>query len=170
MSTLTNPERDRDDDRVFVFNTDAIGYRGMNTAAQDLLAEMREEPCGTYECPAVYAGYQPGSGDDSAGVANTYDKIVKMRLGDGDIERLDDEDILREADAKVAWLDAIAACRSVAETDLVPPQFLRAHLPLKTAVAGEAIARGLGWLGPDEHIDARYVEDVFGHVPTTRAE
>jgi hypothetical protein len=162
MSTLTNPERDRDDDRVFVFNTDAIGYRGMNTAAQDLLAEMREEPCGTYECPAVYAGYQPGSGDDSAGVANTYDKIVKMRLGDGDIERLDDEDILREADAKAAWLDAIAACRYAAENDVTLPVFLQPHFPGKTAATGEAIACDLGWLGPNEHVEAAHVEDVFG--------
>jgi hypothetical protein len=169
MSTLLNPEHDRDNDRVFVFNTDAIGYRGMNMAAQRVLDEMRDEPCGTYECPAVYAGYQPGSDDYSAGVANTYDKIVKMRLGAGDIKRLDGEDLLTEAAAKSAWLDAIAACRYVAETDLVPPQFLRAHFPMKTAEVGEDIARGLGWLGPDEHIDARYV-DVFGHVPTTGAE
>jgi hypothetical protein len=151
-----------DDDRVFVFSNDRLSYYRMNTAAQDLLDEMLDETCGTYECPATAAGHRPSTGDSSTGVANTYDKIVKIRLGAGDIERLDDEDILREADAKAAWLDAIAACRYAAENDVTLPVFLQPHFPGKTAATGEAIACDLGWLGPNEHVEAAHVEDVFG--------
>lgn len=53
------------------------------------------------DCPAVRAGYQPGSGDASTGVAEWYDAIVR-ELGFRNADS-----ILSEEKAKAAWLKTI---------------------------------------------------------------
>jgi hypothetical protein len=168
MSEGEPAEHDRSDDRVFVFHNDRMRYHLMSPAAQDVLDEMRDEPCGTYECPAAYAGFEPGGGDSSTGVANTYDTIVQHRLTYGDVSRLDDEDILKEADARAAWLDAIAACRHLADLreaadETAEIRFMPQHVaePRKTARTGESIAAGLGWLGDHESVEPAEIPAVF---------
>jgi len=81
------------------------------------------------ECPAVAAGYQPSSGDDSLLVAETYDGIVRDReLGSANC-------IIDEDTAKEAWLAAIEDIRERFPDDN--------H---ESITAAEDVAEELGWL------------------------
>jgi hypothetical protein len=150
--------------RVFLFGSNTKDWYVLERPVKEHLTAMDAEPCdGTYKCPAVYAGYQPGGdgGDMSLGVANTYDEIVKRRLWDDDSSRIDSEDLLTEPAAKAAWLDAIAACRYVTENDDDRSFRRPVQKPSRTAEVGEAIARDLGWLDDDETVPPADVPEAF---------
>ena len=136
--------------RVFAVGSDSWEWESLSPEMKERFIEPFD---GSFECPAVSAGYEPESGDLSVTVANVYDEIVNQR----DVIGID---LLSEEDAKEAWLDAVASVRFAAENDdvmLVYP----ALDSEKHVRAGEAIARELGWLDEGESVEPKRVEEVL---------
>lgn len=157
----TEPEKP---ERFFAFEVNRLTPGKLTRQA---LAEMGVEPCDTIECPAAAAGvHAPPDGETGPAVL-FYDRLVSIRLRDGEYERPDGDDIIPESDVREAWLDALSHLTWELET---LPMDEWAHYRLKQEgaksvdaciEAGADVARTLGWLDDDETVEQRKVAELY---------
>lgn len=142
----------------FGYGADMVAF-GLETR-KILRKELGYDPdCGTIACPAQRAGYEPEKCDDSNPTANLYDRIIKARVKNDDVTRIDGDNVITEADAKRAWLDAIAFFHAAREEAFAIDSYTYdIHHPDQkpsTAIldAAYTVARRLGWDEDDDTPD-----------------
>lgn len=87
-----------------------------------------KDTVGDCECPAVRAGFSPGSGDETTAPAERYDEVVRELGYDNSFSTLTEEE------AKDAWLTMIDQLKG------------HYHEDFEGVRAAEEVAETLGWL------------------------
>lgn len=87
-----------------------------------------KDTIGDCECPAVRAGFSPGTGDKTTAPAEWYDGVVR------DLGFSSPHSTIEEEKAKTAWLKTIEQLKG------------RYHEDSEVVRAAEEVAEDLGWL------------------------